>query len=107
MNAARPWHRLKLSGKMILFFIVLVLSQSFVTLTILTTIISRTNLDALKAQMSDSIRGVEGYLQETLNDLQVKGDLIAGQQKTIDYTHFGLKKPARPRAGSLQGIPRH
>jgi len=91
MNAARPWHRLKLSGKMILFFIVLVLSQSFVTLTILTTIISRTNLDALKAQMSDSIRGVEGYLQETLNDLQVKGDLIAGQQKTIDYTHFGLK----------------
>jgi PAS domain S-box-containing protein len=34
---------------------------------------------------------VEGYLQETLNDLQVKGDLIAGQQKTIDYTHFGLK----------------
>jgi len=91
MNAARPWQRLKLSGKMILFFIALVLSQSFVTLTILTTIISRTNLDALKAQMSDSIRGVEGYLQETLNDLQVKGDLIAGQQKTIDYTHFGLK----------------
>lgn len=91
MNVARPWHRLKLSGKMILFFIVLVLSQSFVTLTILATIISRTNLDALKAQMSDSIRGVEGYLQETLNDLQVKGDLIAGQQKTIDYTHFGLK----------------
>jgi PAS domain S-box-containing protein len=91
VNLAHPWRGLKLSGKMIIFFIALVLTQSFVTLTILTTIISRTNLDALKAQMSDSIRGVDGYLQETLNDLQVKGDLIAGQQKTVDYTHFGLK----------------
>ena len=82
---------LKLSGKMALFFVVLVLSQSFVTLTILTTIISRTNLDSLKSQMSDTILSVEGYLGETFADLRVKGDLIAGQQKTVDYTDFKLK----------------
>ncbi len=82
---------LKLSGKMMLFFVALVLVQSLVTLTILTTIISRTNLDSLKSQISDTIQSVEGYLKETIADLRVKGALIAGQQKTIDYTEFRLK----------------
>ena len=82
---------LKLSGKMMLFFVALVLVQSLVTLTILTAIISRTNLDSLKSQISDTILSVEGYLKETISDLRVKGALIAGQQTTIDYTEFRLK----------------
>ncbi len=82
---------LKLSAKMMLFFIALVLVQSVVTLSILTTIISRTNLDSLKAQMSDTVQSVEGYLRDTISDLRVKGTLIAGQQKTIDYTEFRLR----------------
>ncbi len=81
---------LKLSGKMTLFFVVLVLAQSAVTLVTLTVIISRTNLDSLKAQMSSALLAVDGYLTETFDDLRVKGQLIAGQQKTIDYTDFGL-----------------
>jgi PAS domain S-box-containing protein len=82
---------LKLSGKMALFFIALVLSQAFITLTILTTIISRTNLDSVKSRMSDTLLSAEGYMAETFSDLRVKGALIAGQQKTIDYTDFRLK----------------
>ncbi len=85
------WGGLKLSGKMVLFFVGLVLCQSLVTLTILTTIISRTNLDSLTSQMSDTILGVEGYLRETFSDLRVKGDLIAGQQKTVDYADYRLR----------------
>ena len=82
---------LKLSGKMMLFFSALVLGQCFVSLAVLTTIISRTNADSLKARMSFTLQGVEGYLGETFRDLQVKGELIAGQKKTIEYTDFGLK----------------
>ena len=82
---------MKLSGKMILFFAALVLGQFFVSLAILTTIISRTNLDSLKSRMTYTLQGVEGYLEETFRDLRVKGELIAGQKKTIEYTDFGLK----------------
>ncbi len=76
---------------MILFFVALVLCQSLVTLTILTVIISRTNLDSMKSRMSDTVLSLEGYLGETFNDMRVKGDLIAGQQKTVDYADFRLK----------------
>ena len=82
---------LKLSSKMLLFFSALVLCQCFVTLAVLTTIISRTNADSLKARMAFTLQGVEGYLGETFRDLEVKGELIAGQKKTIEYTDFGLK----------------
>ena len=82
---------MKLSGKMTLFFTVLVLVQFFVSLAVLTTIISRTNRDTLIARMAYTRQGVEGYLRETFRDLRVKGELIAGQKKTIEYTDFGLK----------------
>ena len=82
---------MKLSGKMILFFAALVLCQFFVSLAILTTIISRTNLDSLKSRMTSTLQGVESLLGETFRDLRVKGELIAGQKKTIEYADFGLK----------------
>jgi signal transduction histidine kinase len=80
-----------LRAKMILFFTALVLFQFFFSLAILTTIISRTNLDSLKARMAYTLQAVEGYLDETFRDLRVKGELIAGQKKTIEYADFGLK----------------
>jgi PAS domain S-box-containing protein len=82
---------LRLSGKMVLFFIALVLCQSFISLTILTLIISTTNLQSLRTQMSYTLLSAEGYLNETFRDLRVKGELIAGQKKTIEYTDFELK----------------
>ena len=82
---------MKLSGKMTLFFSALVLGQCFVSLAVLTTIISRTNSDSLKGRMAYALQGVEGFLGETFRDLRVKGELIAGQKKTIEYTDFGLR----------------
>ncbi len=91
MSFLRRLGGLRLSGKMMLFFVALVLSQSFISLSILTAIISRTNLEALQARMGYTLLAVEGYLQETFRDLRVKAELIAGQKKTIEYTDFGLK----------------
>ncbi|HVP17439.1 MAG TPA: ATP-binding protein [Spirochaetia bacterium] len=91
MNLVQRMRDMKLSGKMILFFAALVLCQFFVSLAILTIIISRTSLDSLKGRMTYTLQGVEGYLGETFRDLRVKGELIAGQKKTIEYTDFGLK----------------
>ncbi|HTP59571.1 MAG TPA: histidine kinase dimerization/phospho-acceptor domain-containing protein, partial [Spirochaetia bacterium] len=91
MKLARRVRDMKLSGKLTLFFTVLVLVQFFVSLAILTTIISRTNRDTLMARMTYTRQGVEGYLEETFRDLRVKGELIAGQKKTIEYTDFGLR----------------
>jgi signal transduction histidine kinase len=82
---------MKLSGKMTLFFSALVLGQCFVSLAVLTTIISRTNADSLKGRMAYTLQGVEGFLGETFRDLRVKGELIAGQKKTIEYTDYGLR----------------
>ncbi|HEY9596006.1 MAG TPA: hypothetical protein VHE79_16110, partial [Spirochaetia bacterium] len=82
---------MKLSGKMMLFYIVLALGQFLVSIAILTTIITRTNLDSLKARMAYAVQGVQQSLEETLHDLRLKGELIAGQKKTIEYTDFGLK----------------
>jgi len=82
---------MKLSGKMILFFAAFVLCQFVVSLAILTTIIYRTSLDSLKSRMTSTMQGVEGLLGETFRDLRVKGELIAGQKKTIEYTDFGLR----------------
>ena len=41
--------------------------------------------------MAYTLQAVEGYLDETFRDLRVKGELIAGQKKTIEYADFGLK----------------
>jgi len=91
MRILRRIRDMKLSGKMMLFYIALALGQFLVSLAVLTTIISRTNLDSLKAKMAYTIQGVEGSLEETFRDLRLKGELIAGQKKTIEYTDFGLK----------------
>ena len=82
---------MKLSGKMMLFYLALALGQFLVSIAILTTIITRTNLDSLKARMAYTVQGVRQSIEETLHDLTLKGELIAGQKKTIEYTDFGLK----------------
>ncbi len=91
MKLIQRLRNMKLSGKMILFFAALVLCQFGVSLAVLTTIISRTSLDSLRSRMTFTLQGVEGYLEEAFRDLKVKGELIAGQKKTIEYTDFGLR----------------
>ncbi len=82
---------LKISTKVALSFIILVLLQGIISLITLTAIISRSQDDSFKTQMNRAFSGIEGYLDETLNELIVNTNLLAGQKKIIDYTDFGLK----------------
>jgi two-component system sensor histidine kinase AtoS len=82
--------RLKISSKVALSFVILVLLQGIVTLIALTLIVSRTQNDSLRTQMNRAVSGIEGYLQETLEAQMVNANLLSGQAKVIDYTAFGL-----------------
>jgi len=82
--------RLKISSKVALSFVILVLLQGIVTLFALTLIVSRTQSDSLRTQMNRAVSGIEGYLQETLEAQIVNANLLSGQAKVIDYTAFGL-----------------
>jgi two-component system sensor histidine kinase AtoS len=83
--------RLKISSKVALSFVILVLLQGIVTLIALTLIISRTQNDSFRTQMNRAVSGIGGYLQEVLDDQMINANLLAGQAKVIDYTDFGLK----------------
>jgi hypothetical protein len=87
--------RLKISSKVALSFVVLVLLQGIVTLIALTLIVSRTQNDSFKTQMNRAVLGIEGYLQEMLDEQMINANLLAGQAKVIDYTDFGLKNLLR------------
>ena len=87
--------RLKISSKVALSFIILVLLQGIVTLIALTVIVSRTQNDSFRTQMNRAVLGIEGSLQEILDEQMVKANLLSGQAKVIDYTDFGLKNLLR------------
>jgi PAS domain S-box-containing protein len=87
--------RLKISSKVALSFIILVLLQGIVTLIALSFIVSRTQNDSFRTQMNRAVMGIEGYLQEILDAQTINADLISGQAKVIDYTDFGLKNLLR------------
>jgi PAS domain S-box-containing protein len=82
--------RLKISSKVALSFVILVLLQGIVTLIALTVIVSRTQKDSFGTQMNRAVLGIEGYLQEILDEQIVSANLLSGQAKVIDYTAFGL-----------------
>ena len=54
--------RLKISSKVALSFVILVLVQGVVTLIALTLIVSRTQNDSLRTQMNRAVSGIQGYL---------------------------------------------
>jgi PAS domain S-box-containing protein len=87
--------RLKISSKVALSFIILVLLQGIVTLIALSFIVSRTQNDSFRTQMNRAVMGIEGYLQEILDAQMINANLISGQAKVIDYTDFGLKNLLR------------
>ena len=86
-----PNIRLQISSKVALSFIILVLLQGIVTLIAVTLIVSRTQNDSFRTQMNRAVLGIEGYLQEVLDEQMINANLLSGQAKVIDYSDFGLK----------------
>jgi PAS domain S-box-containing protein len=87
--------RLKISSKVALSFVILVLLQGIVTLIAITLIVSRTQNDSFRTQMNRAVLGIGGYLQELLDEQIINANLLSGQAKVIDYTDFGLKNLLR------------
>ncbi len=83
--------RLKISSKVALSFIILVILQGVISLLALTAIVSRSQNDSFQAQMNRAFLGSNAYLEETLDKLMINTNLLAGQKKVIDYTDFGLR----------------
>lgn len=82
---------LKISTKVALSFVILVLLQGVVSLITLSVIISRSQNEAFATQMTRTVSGIEGYLREVLDEQTINANLLSGQAKIIDYTDFRLR----------------
>ena len=80
----------RISTKIILLFLMIILLHTIVLLISLSMIISETNNSFLEDQMLKTIGGVSSYLKKTVVDLDLKVRLLAGQEKVIEYTESGL-----------------
>ncbi|MCG8568654.1 MAG: HAMP domain-containing protein, partial [Spirochaetes bacterium] len=96
-------NQLKISAKLILFFIVFILLQGILSLGLVTILFSRSNRDSFQAQMDRSLVGIEQYLEQTITDLNIKAELFSGQEKVIDYTEYGLTNLLKRELQILKG----
>ncbi len=68
----------------------IILLHTIVSLISLSLIISETNNASQENQMLKTLDGVSSYLDKIVIDLELKGRLLAGQEKVIEYTELGL-----------------
>ena len=83
-------NRLKLSSKLIMMFFLIILFYSIISVLTLTFIISKTNMNSMERQVQLTTEGVSKYLSKTVNDLQIKAKLLAGQDEIMNYTEYAL-----------------
>jgi nitrogen fixation/metabolism regulation signal transduction histidine kinase len=89
--AVAGWRRLKISTKVALSISLIVIAQAVVLQIGTSRLIRLTNKQYFSQQMETRLRGIGTYLSETLNDMQVKANLLAGQKKVVEYTEYRLR----------------
>jgi len=87
--------KLRISTKVALLFVGLILLQGAGILVSLTTVISRTQNEAFRTQMARTMMGIDAYLEAVLDEQTIQADLLSGQAKIIDYTDYGLQNLLR------------
>jgi PAS domain S-box-containing protein len=85
----------RVSTKVMILFLLIVLVQGGVSLGFVTYIIKRSGQAAFDDQMDRTLRSVQVFLDDAVKDNTVKTALLAGQNKVIDYTYFGLNNLLR------------
>jgi hypothetical protein len=83
--------KLKISAKVSAASIVIVLFQGILTMVGMSILITQTNLASSGSQLQRTMHSVESFIDSAKSDLAVKANLLAGQQKIIDYTDYGLR----------------
>ncbi len=86
-----PHAKLKISTKVALSFIAIVLFQGILTQVVTYSLISRSNEETFRNRMYVNMEGVENYLSQVLSDLDNKVGLLSGQKNIIEYTEYRLR----------------
>src|SRR5208283_2459912 len=71
--------------------VVIVVFQGVLSLIGVSILITQTNLASFRGQLARTTHSVQSFIDSTKSDLAVKANLLAGQQKIIDYTDFDLR----------------
>ena len=90
-NLLRRLGTLKISAKVSAASVVIVVFQGILTMVGMSILVTQTNLAASSSQLQRVMHSVESVMASTKSDLAVKANLLAGQQKIIDYTDYGLR----------------
>jgi len=83
--------KLKISAKVSATAVVIVVFQGVLSLIGVSILITQTNLASFRGQLARTTHSVESFIDSTKSDLAVKANLLAGQQKIIDYTDYDLR----------------
>ena len=80
----------RISVRVILAFLGLVLFQGIISIIGVSLIIQRANEESFENQIRRTVDSVRAYTDDAIRDIKVKTSLLAGQKKVIDYTDYGL-----------------
>ncbi|ORC35455.1 hypothetical protein B4O97_09805 [Marispirochaeta aestuarii] len=102
--------KVKISTKVALSFIAIVLFQGILTQIGMYMLISRSTIDSFRGQMSIAIENIDSFMMQVQDDLNNKVSLLSGQKNVIEYAEFRLRNLLRRelslfnRALDLNGI---
>ena len=82
--------RIRISTKVALSFFAIVILQGTLMLIAMSVLIMESSSRSFQKQMDSSIDSVHAYLVQTLDDLENKATLLAGQRNIITYTNYEL-----------------
>ncbi len=83
--------KFKISTKVALSFIAIVLFQGILTQVVTYSLISRSNEESFRNRMYVNMEGVENYLSQVVYDLDNKVGLLSGQKNIIEYSEYRLR----------------
>ena len=86
-----PSGKIKISTKVALSFIAIVLFQGVLTQVVTYGLVSRSNVESYRNRMYVTMEGMENYLSQVLDDVGNKVGLLSGQKNIIEYTEYRLR----------------
>ncbi len=86
----RRFSALKISTKVTTASVFIVLFQGVISIIGMSVVINQANRESFRSQLERTSHSVESFIESAVADLAVKSALLAGQQKIIDFTDYGL-----------------
>lgn len=95
MNFHLKKGKVKISTKVALSFIIIVLFQGILTQIGMYFLIFQSNINSFREQMAVTMEGVDTFLSQRQDDLDNKVKLLSGQKNIIEFTDFRLRNLLR------------